>query len=378
MSNMKKQLLILTITGVLAAFPITSHAMADSASAACVINGVTGEIVFEKNAHERRSMASTTKMMTAIVALENSNPDDVITVSEDAAIQEGSSAYIEPGQQIFMRDMIFGLMLNSGNDAAYAIAEHMAGSREAFADIMNKYAWEKIGAVDTQFINPSGLDGEGHYSSAYDLTLIAKYGLNNPEFRRVVATRTMTAQPINSEEPLYFSNHNKLLDMYEGCIGVKTGYTSSTGRCLVSAAERDGMLFIAATLDDNDDWNSHMEMLDYAFAGHYKKAAVLKNQIVKKAVIDGEVCRFVYANDFNVPLHNNNRVELKVVNHMENNLGRSINEGEKVGWAEIFYGNTVVGTVDILSDTEIRGISNIRLKNSFFGSFIRAFNIWLL
>lgn len=374
---MRKKTFILTVLGVILLIPCLSHAIADEARSACVINGVTGEIVFEKNAYEQHSMASTTKIMTAIVALENSSPEDVMTVSEDAAIQEGSSAYISAGDEIFMRDMLFGLMLNSGNDAAYAIAEHIAGSREAFADIMNWYAWEKMGAVHTQFINPSGLDGEGHYSTAYDMALITRYALRNPEFRRIVATRTMVAQPLNREEPLYFSNHNKLLDMYDGCIGVKTGYTSATGRCLVSAAERDGMLFIAVTLDDNDDWNDHMEMLDYAFSQSYPKKAVEAGQTVKKAVVDGESYNFVYGSDFVVPIQNNQRVDLKVVNHMEDGLTRPINQGEKVGWAEIFYGDTVVGTVDIISESEIYGVSNIRLKNSFFSSFIRAFNMWL-
>lgn len=374
---MRKKAFILIVLGALFLLPCISYAIADEARSACVINGVTGEIIFEKNAYEQHSMASTTKIMTAIVALENSKPDDVITVSEDAAIQEGSSAYIRAGDQIFMRDMLFGLMLNSGNDAAYAIAEYIAGSREAFADIMNWYAWEKMGAVHTQFINPSGLDGEGHYSTAYDMALITRYALRNPEFRRIVATRTMVAQPLNSDEPLYFSNHNKLLDMYEGCIGVKTGYTSATGRCLVSAAERDGMLFIAVTLDDTDDWNDHMEMLDYAFSQSYPKKAVEAGQVVKKASVDGESYAFVYDRDFVVPISNNQRVDLKVVNHMEDGLARPINKGEKVGWAEILYGDTLVGTVDIISESEIYGISNIRLKNSFFSSFIRAFNMWL-
>lgn len=375
---MRKKALILAVTVVISLLPSAAYAIADEARSACVINGVTGEIVFEKNAYEQHSMASTTKIMTAVVALENSRPDDVITVSGDAAIQEGSSAYISEGDRIFMRDMLFGLMLNSGNDAAYAIAEHIAGSREAFADIMNWYAWEKMGAVHTQFINPSGLDGEGHYSTAYDMALITRYAMRIPEFRRIVATRTMTAQPLNRDEPLYFSNHNKLLDMYDGCIGVKTGYTSATGRCFVSAAERDGMLFIAVTLDDNDDWNDHTEMLDYAFSQHYPKKAVEKGQVVKKSSVDGEDYEFIYGSDFVVPVRADERVDLKVVNHMENGLTRPINEGEKVGWAEIFYGDTLVGTVDIISESEIRGVSNLRLKNSFFSSFVRTFNMWLM
>lgn len=358
--------------------PITSYAIADTAYEACVINGVTGDIIYEKNSHERHSMASTTKIMTAIIALENCRLDDVVTVSEAAASQEGSSAYIEPGDQIYMRDMLLGLMLNSGNDAAYAIAEHISGSKEAFADLMNQYAWEKIGAVDTQFINPSGLDGEGHYSTAYDLALIMRYAMRNWEFRNIVATRTMIAHPLNREGELYFSNHNKLLDMYDGCIGGKTGYTQSTGRTFVSAAERNGMMFIAATIDDNNDWETHRKMLDYAFNSCYPKKAITKNAVVKKASVDGISYNFLYANDFIVPMQKDKRVELKVVNNISNNLPRPINAGEKVGWADIYIGNTNIGSVDIISENEINGVSNIRLKNSFFSTFTRAFNLWLI
>lgn len=375
---MKIKIISALITAGIIMAPVTASAIADTAYSACVINGVTGDVVFEKNAYERHSMASTTKIMTAIVALENSNLDDVITVSADAAAQEGSSAYIEAGDQIFMRDMLFGLMLNSGNDAAYSIAEHISGSKEAFADIMNWYAWEKIGAVNTQFINPSGLDGEGHYSTAYDMAIIARYAMRNPEFRNIVLTRTMIAQPLNKTEPLYFTNHNKFLDTYDGCIGVKTGYTSTTGRCLVTAAERDGMLFIAVTLDDPDDWNSHSQMLDYAFSTHTPKNLISKNQTVKTAWVDGETYDFVYGDDFVVPVNGNNRVELKVVNYLSDDLTRPINEGEKVGWAQIYQGETLIGTVDIISETEIRNVNNLRLKNSFFSSFIRACNIWLI
>ncbi len=373
----KNKLFMISVFIILMLTPITSYAIADSAYEACVINGVTGEIIFEKNAHERHSMASTTKIMTALVALEKSSLDEVITVSYGAEVQEGSSAYIKEGDQIFMRDMLFGLMLNSGNDAAYAIAEHISGSREAFADIMNQYAWKEIGAVNTQFINPSGLEGEGHYSTAYDMALIMRYAMRLPEFRNIVATHTMEAQPINREEKLYFSNHNKLLNTYEGCIGGKTGFTEKAGRCLVSAAERDGMMFIAVTLNDSNDWQSHAEMLDYTFESCYPKKAVEKDMTVKKASVDGETYKFIYGDDFIVPVAKDSKVELKVVNHIANDLARPINAGEKVGWAEIYRGDSVVGTVDIISESEIRGISNIRLKNSFFSSFIRAFNLWL-
>lgn len=349
-------------------FGIRVFAMAESADCACVINAQTGDVVISKNINQRHAMASTTKIMTAIVALENSEPDEIITVSANAANQEGSAAYISENDRIYMKDMLYGLMLNSGNDAAMAIAEHIAGSAEDFAELMNEKALE-IGLRNTHFANPSGLDDDEHFTTALDLALIARYAMLIPDFREIVSTKTYQIKPIGSDETLYLSNHNKMLSLYEGATGVKTGYTKATGRCLVSAAQRDGMEFIAVTLGDGNDWNDHIEMLDYAFDEHYPKKIIEKGMKIKIAEIDGEKYSMVAAEDFTVAFKEHDKVNYDIISHMSEDLKAPINAGEKVGYLEIRCNELTVGSVDIISESEIREVSEIRLKNSFYNSF---------
>ncbi|MGN0108359.1 MAG: D-alanyl-D-alanine carboxypeptidase family protein [Hominilimicola sp.] len=362
---------ILIMTGV------SAFAMADSAACACVINGTTGEVVYSKNINQKHAMASTTKIMTAIIAIEKCNMDDIVTVSANAANQEGSAAYVTENMQLYMRDMLYGLMLNSGNDAAVAIAEHVSGSTEAFAELMNEKALE-LGLRNTHFVNPSGLDDIEHYTTAADLAKIARYAMANQEFREIVGTQTYQAHPLNSPEILYFSNHNKMLGLYEGATGVKTGFTQSTGRCLVSAAKRDNMEFITVTLDDSNDWNDHMEMLDYAFSEHYPKKVIEEGMRVKVAEIDGKKYNMIAAGDFTMPFKENGRVSVEVISHIANDLYSPINEGEKVGYLEVCCNGVTVGNVDIISESEIRDVSGIRLRNSFYSSFIHIVKILLV
>ncbi len=372
---MKKILLLVMI---LAAFlPEPVFAAADGTDSACVIEALTGDVVFEKNAYEKKPMASTTKIMTATVALENSNMNEIVNISANAANQEGSSAYIKAGQTMYMQDLLYGLMLNSGNDAAVAIAEHIAGSSEAFADMMNKKARE-IGARDTSFENPSGLDGEAHYTTAYDLALIARYAMKNPDFAKIVSTKEILKYPIGSQEELWFINHNKLLKTYDGCIGVKTGYTKTAGRCLVSAAERDGTTFIAVTLNDGNDWADHAQMLDSAFAEYGSREIVGKGETVKKLSLHGEDYSFVTADSFTMPFREGRMKKVNVTAHMADDLAAPINAGEKVGYMEITYGGETIGSVDIISEEDIYvddNSGNYKFKNSFFNVFIRVLKL---
>lgn len=374
---MKKNIMALIIMLALFFTQSAVLAMADSAEGACLINAVTGEVIFSKNMNTQHQMASTTKIMTAILAIENCDMDDIVTVSANAANQEGSAAYIEAGDEVYMGDMLKGLMLNSGNDAAVAIAEHISGSVEEFAKLMNKKAF-KMGLKDTCFANPSGLDAPNHYTTAKELAFIAKYAMNIPLFREIVSQKTAQAKVINSDRILYFSNHNKLLSTYEGSTGIKTGFTKSTGRCLVSSAKRDDMEFIAVTLGDPNDWKDHTDMLDAAFAQHYPKNVVSKGMTIKTAKIDGKSYSMVAAEDFIMPFKENGRVVVDVVTHIAEDLSSPINAGEKVGYLDIRYNDASVGTVNIISKTDIYGISPIRLKNSFFSSFINVVKIILI
>lgn len=236
-----------------------------SARAAVLMEAETGEIVFRQNENARLPMASTTKIMTALVALESLPPETVVTVTPASVGVEGSSIYLVEGEELTLSDLLYALMLESANDAAETIAVAVAGSVEAFAVLMNEKAAE-LGLTDTHFVNPHGLDHEEHYTTAKELALITRAALENPAFREICATERKTIPLHGTEGVRLLINHNKLLQAYDGCIGVKTGFTKKTGRCLVSAAERDGVTLIAVTLNDPNDWRDHTDMLDYGFA----------------------------------------------------------------------------------------------------------------
>lgn len=359
-----KKLILLTI---LMAFIPTAKvfAMADSAFGACIMNAATGEVVWEKNGHEKHSMASTTKIMTAIVAMENVGMDTPVTVSEAAAGTEGSSMYIQGGDVFSMRDMLYGLMLNSGNDAAEAIAENVAGSREAFAAMMNQKAYD-IGALNTQFQNPSGLDADGHYTTAYDLALITKYGLQNKDFCDIMATKYIEVNEQNTGRMIPLSNHNKLLGSYEGCIGGKTGFTQKTGRCLVSIAERDGMKFIVTTINDQQDWEDHKEMLDYCFHNHRPFRVIKRADVVNHIVSGSEKCNLVYAADFTIPLRLDEAESVEVQNHVLPSFYGGINQWEKLGEARVMCDGVCIGTVDIVADNPVSSSEAFRMRRSFW------------
>lgn len=224
-------------------------------------------VIFEKNAHARLPMASTTKIMTALVAIENLPLSTVVDVSAAAVGVEGSSVYLTAGEHQTLEALLYALMLESANDAAAAIAIAVAGSPEAFADMMNRRAAE-MGLLDTHFVNPHGLDDPDHYTTAYDLALIAREAFSNPDLCRIAGTYRSSMPLGDSDGARLLINHNRLLRTYQGAIGGKTGFTKKSGRCLVTAAERDGLRLIAVTLSDPCDWDDHRSMLDHGFAAY--------------------------------------------------------------------------------------------------------------
>ena len=202
-----------------------------SASAAILMEAESGTVVFEKNADEMRSMASTTKIMTGLLALETEDPQTLVTVSPKAVGVEGSSVYLYQNEQLTVEDLVYAVMLESANDAAAAVAIHVAGSIEAFAELMNRKA-ESLGMTHTHFSNPHGLDAADHYTTARDLATLARYALQNEEFRTVVSTKRRVIPLRGNEGARLLLNHNRLLRSYSGAIGVKTGFTKKSGRCL--------------------------------------------------------------------------------------------------------------------------------------------------
>ena len=227
----------------------------------------TDEFIFEKSADTRMPMASTTKIMTALVAAENADLGDIVEIDERSVNIEGSSAYLRVGDILTMEELIYALLLQSANDAAVAIANHIAGGVEEFASLMNKRAAD-MSLTDTHFTNPHGLDDDEHYTTARELSLIAKEALSIEELKCAFQTYKRTF--VTGERVRTYVNHNKLLSLYDDAIGIKTGFTKKSGRCLVGAAERDGLTLIAVTLNAPSDWHDHMSMFDYGYDNYEK------------------------------------------------------------------------------------------------------------
>lgn len=245
--------LLLCLLLTLSLVPARIEALEVSAAAAVLMDADTGEILFEKNADRRMLIASTTKILTALVVLEHARLDEVVTI-QPRHMAEGSSMYLKPSETLTVETLLYGLLLCSGNDAAVALADHCGGSVARFVGWMNETA-QRIGMTGSSFANPNGLDDEQHYSTARDMALLAAYAARNPTFVRLCSTRSVTVGGRT------MTNHNKLLQSVEGCIGMKTGYTKAAGRTLVSCARRDGRTLVAVTLQDGNDWADHAEML---------------------------------------------------------------------------------------------------------------------
>lgn len=258
---LRKKIFAFLLAALVFAQPSWAVAAEEELSAKCAIvyEPRTGTVLMEKDADERMLVASTTKIMTAMIVLELCSLDEAVTVTPAHAAVEGSSMYLKPGGDYEVEDLLYGLMLASGNDAAAALADHCAGGMEAFAALMNKKC-EQLGLKNTHFVNAHGLDAPDHYSSARDLARITAVAMENPAFCRIFAARSY---PLGEET---YYNHNKLLTSCDGCIGGKTGYTNAAGRVLVSCVEREGMRLICVTISDPNDWENHRKLYDRCFA----------------------------------------------------------------------------------------------------------------
>ncbi|HOL18259.1 MAG TPA: D-alanyl-D-alanine carboxypeptidase family protein, partial [Bacillota bacterium] len=255
-----------------------------TARAAILMDRETGRVLWEKNAQLRLPMASTTKIMTAILALELGNEADVITTSKRAAATEGSSIWLEEGEQKTLEELLYGLMLLSGNDAAVAIAEHIAGSVENFAALMNEKA-AAIGATNTHFCNPHGLPDDRHYTTAYDLALISAYALQNERFREIIRTPEYIISWPGREWDRVLQNQNRLLELYPGGDGVKTGWTKEAGRCFVGSATREGWQLVAVVLNAPQMWEDTMRLLDYGFETYSRQKVLYQGQVICTAEV---------------------------------------------------------------------------------------------
>lgn len=316
------------------------------ASAAVLMDADSGRVLFAKNDKKRLPMASTTKIMTCLIVSECLGPDDVITVTKEAVGVEGSSIYLEEGEKLTVRELLYGLMLRSGNDAANAAAIAVSGSVDGFVCLMNLKA-KSLGLEDTHFANPSGLPAEDHYTSARDLARLASYALKNELFTSVVGEKRAAI----SDGKRYLVNRNKLLFTYDGMIGVKTGYTPEAGKCLVTAAKRNGVTLVAVTLNDENVWNSHTSLLDYGFA-NFESVPVPRIEAVY-GVYGGvtDLVRVSSPDDIRVTLPKGAGLKIGVPENVT--LYAPVKQGGIASYAELICDGETVGYVPLYAESGV-------------------------
>lgn len=344
-----KRIFLLSI--LLLLVPKVCYGVDISAKSACLITADTHEVVYEKYSDMKLPMASTTKMMTALVAAESDKWDEVATVSLNAQNQIGSKIYLKENDRMSLSNLVSGMLLNSGNDAAVAVAEHVSGDVAAFAQRMNVYA-NKIGASNTSFDNPSGLDDDNHYSTAYDLALIASEVIKSEKLLPIIKSKELKITNMDGEVT-YLRNHNKLLWSYEGMLGVKTGYTKKAGRCLVTAAERDGVTLIAVTLSAPDDWDDHKKLLDYGFEVCKSNLIIKKGEKLDKIVIDKNTVNLVSKEPVILCDVVGKKEKREVVVKRLSEAKGPINAGDKLGYAEVIQNGNVAAKVDLVADRDV-------------------------
>lgn len=326
-------------------FPLEAQAV--SAKRAYVLDAVSGRILYQRNPDERSLIASTTKIMTALVVCEQCNVLDRMRIPGEAVGIEGSSMYLKEGEVLTLQELLYGLMLSSGNDAAVALAIYCGGTVEGFAEMMNDKA-RNLGLTGTHFENPNGLDCPGHYSTARDLAVLAAYAMENPVFYKTVSAKNVKAGE------RYLTNHNKLLWRVPGADGVKTGYTKAAGRILVSSATRNDRRIIAVTIDDPDDWQDHGKLLEEGFSRYEIQRIVTEGQKVGTLEVAGGLGQRVEvlaAEDFDYALAPEERPQLALpgpgfvyapaVEGQDGGFVYVLIEGKAVGKVPVTYGATI-------------------------------------
>ena len=312
-----------------------------SAASYVLMDADSGRVLSERNCDEPRLIASTTKIMTALLVLERCDPDAVVEIDPAWTGIEGSTMYLASGQVMTVRDLLYGLMLASGNDAAVALACITAGDVDAFADLMNERAAE-LGCRNTHFENPNGLDGEEHYASARDLALITREAIKNPEFRRIVSTTSATVGELT------YTNHNRLLRECEGVFGVKTGYTEAAGRTLVTCCERDGITLICVTLTDPDDWLDHAAMYDWAYDEYVLDDVVQQGSGWTLPVIGGVTDSVTALAEHPLPVLHREGESVSVLVRLPSFVYADVLRGDNAGSVTAFVDGTEVASAALI------------------------------
>ncbi len=357
-----------------AAVPVSAqeYTVKVSAKAAILIEATTGKVLYEKNANQRLPMASTTKIMSAMLTLEQPDLDEYFTVDSNAIQVEGSSMGLVEGDQVSLRALAYGMLLPSGNDAANAAAVKIGGSVENFIQMMNDRA-ASLGLNDTHFVTPSGLHDDDHYSTARDMAMLARAALRNPDFVKICSSKNAQLEFGNPPYKRWLKNSNKMLQNYEGAIGVKTGFTDEAGRCLVSAARRDGVTLICVTLNDPDDWQDAANLLDYGFSKI--TASEIPPDLAGdiNITVTGGTQKSCAVELYGAATTVADPSELKAKVYVEQFYYAPVHAGEIIGRVDYLYEGEVVASQQLMaSETVERGISSSSEPERGFGALFQA------
>jgi len=312
-----------------------------SAKSAILMDAATGRIIYEKQIDRRSLIASTTKIMTALVVCEQCNVLDRMKIPKEAVGIEGSSMYLREGEVLTIQELLYGMMLHSGNDAAVALAIYCGGTVEGFAQLMNDKA-RMLHMTNTHFVNPNGLDAEDHYSTANDLAVLAAYAMENPVFARIVSTKTVQAGE------RHLRNHNKLLWQLEGADGVKTGYTKAAGRILVSSASRQGRRLVAVTIAAPNDWQDHCQLLEYGFSQYCERILLEEGSILGTVEIAGgqaNQVQLIAGDNFSYLLSDDETPEIRLPH--PGFVYAPVSEGQSAGYAHIYLNDSWIGKIPV-------------------------------
>lgn len=346
-----KRAILRTAAALLAAvllYPCNAYGI--SAKKAIVMDATTGRVLYEKDADSRSLIASTTKIMTALIVCEQCNVLDRMQIPKEAVGVEGSSIYLKEGEVLTLQELLYGMMLHSGNDAAVALAIYCGGTVEGFAELMNDKA-RLLGMHNTHFVNPNGLDAPEHYSTARDLAILTAYAMKNPIFVQTVSTKTVRVGQRS------LRNHNKLLWQVDGVDGVKTGYTKAAGRILVSSAMRQGRRLVAVTINDGNDWLDHAELLGKGFSDYQLCQIVVKGQCLgTMEILSGQADRVnvLAREDFSYALAEHEKPQI-----MLSPPGfdyAPVKKGEQAGFAYICIGDVTVGKIPVLFEETVEQV----------------------
>ena len=321
-------------------FPVKVQAV--SAQKAIVVDATTGRVLYEKSADDRSLIASTTKIMTALVVCQQCNVLDRVKIPAEAVGVEGSSMYLKEGEVLTVQELLYGLMLHSGNDAAVALAIYCGGTVEGFAQMMNDKA-HALGLENTHFANPNGLDAPDHYSTARDLAELARYAMDDPIFAKTVSTKQIKCGD------RYLTNHNKLLWRVEGAEGIKTGFTKAAGRILVSSAKRDGRRLVCVTINAPDDWNDHAALLSEGFEGFAVERIVSAGEILGTTEVMGgevETVELIAGAGFDYALREGEEPRIELPEH--GFVYAPVCQGAEAGIAYVLVGDAVIGRVPMV------------------------------